>query len=549
MSNIFVNLISEFQGKGFKEAEKRTSALDKNLKRLAVTLGAALSTRKIAQFGKASVMAASDLEEAISKVSVVFGRGSAEVEAFGRNSATALGISSAAAIEAAGTYGNLLQAFGIGQREAQGMSTSLVQLAADMASFNNTSIDQAITALRSGLSGETEPLKRYGVALQDVRLRTEALRMGLIRNTKEALTPGVKAQAAYALIMKDTTLAQGDFARTSDGVANSLKILSASATNAQTIIGTKLIQSMDLLVDRKDGVEALAKSFEDMGTYIGNVALGLAEVIKSTKTLFGLLPGDGFSGRDLLQAIPVVGSYLEFFAKKGQKSSAAQENKQAMMSRALAKEQGMLASRNFKIEKNKTKELDKQNKLKKDNNKLDKAGSMLDLEKIQIEAALQNNLTDNERLRLQLMKALVNENADRAEMLAGKLKESQAELLKLSNFKPYNPFDAWIDSLDAINERLKTLGSGAQVGSGIAGGTGGTSPLGVPSMTAQSDITALTKVEEQLYGVTNNYNVTVEGSVVTQQELEKVIVDTVVQASTDGYSTGWYRTTGLLSPI
>jgi hypothetical protein len=486
MSNIFVNLISEFQGKGFKEAEKQTSALDKSLKRLAVTLGAALSTRKIAQFGKASVMAASDLEEAITKASVVFGRGSAEVEAFAKSSAQSLGISSAAALEAAGTYGNL---------------------------------------------------------------KAEAFSMGLIKSTKEALTPAAKAQAAYAIILRDTALAQGDFALTSGGVANSLKILSASANNAQAIIGTKLIESMDLLIDRKDGVENLAKSFEDMGTYVGNVALGLAEIGKSLKTLFGLLPGGGFSGRDLLQGIPVIGSYIELIQKLGEKSSAAKETKQAMLARALAKEQGMLASRNFKIQKNTTQELDKQNKLKKDSNKLDKAGSMLDLEKIQIEAALQNNLTDNERLRLQLMKALVNENADRAEMLAGKLKESQAELLKLSNFKPYNPFDAWIDSLDAINERLKTLGSGAQVGSGIAGGTGGTSPLGVPSMDPQLDIRALTKVEEQLYGVTNNFDINVEGSVVTQQELKEVIVDAVVEASAGGYSTGWYRTTGLLSPI
>ena len=136
---VVIPIVSEFQGKGFKQAEKATNTLEKGLKRLALTLGTALSARKIAQFGKASVLAASDLEEAVSKATVVFGRGSAQIEEFGRTSAAALGISSAAAIEAAGTYGNLLQAFGIGQTQAQGMSTTLVQLAADMASFNNTS--------------------------------------------------------------------------------------------------------------------------------------------------------------------------------------------------------------------------------------------------------------------------------------------------------------------------------------------------------------------------------------------------------------------------
>jgi hypothetical protein len=542
---VVIPIVSEFQGKGFKQAETSTQKLTKSLKNLAVTLGLALSTRKIVQFGKASVLAASDLEEAVSKASVVFGRGSAQIEEFGRTSATALGISSAAAIEAAGTYGNLLQAFGIGQAQAQGMSTTLVQLAADMASFNNTPIDQAITALRSGLSGETEPLKRYGVALQDVRLKTEALRLGLIKSTKEALTPGAKAQAAYELILKDTVLAQGDFARTSSGVANSLKILAASATNAQTIIGTKLIQSMDLLIDRKDGVETLAKSFEDMGTYVGNVALGLAEIGKSLKTLFGLLPGGGFSGRDLLQGIPVIGSYIELIQKLGEKSSAAKETKQAMLTRALAKEQGKLASRNFTIQKKTTAELTKQNKLKKDNNKLDKAGSMLDLEKIQIEAALQGELTDNERLRLQLMKALVNENADRAEYLAKELEKSQNSIAKLKNslteFKPSSPFDEWLDAI----ERMRTMLAGIGV-SGMGMPQAPMSPsVGSPTLSTDlgagyiDDIFTRDKTTGQ---TTVNVNVTGTGGL--DAETKKAVVDAVVEASSNGYSTGWFRTTG-----
>lgn len=547
---VVIPIVSEFQGKGFKQAETSTEKLTKSLKRLAVSLGVALSTRKIVQFGKASVLAASDLEEAVSKASVVFGRGSAQIEEFGRTSATALGISSAAAIEAAGTYGNLLQAFGIGQTQAQGMSTTLVQLAADMASFNNTPIDQAITALRSGLSGETEPLKRYGVALQDVRLKTEALRLGLIKSTKEALTPGAKAQAAYELILKDTVLAQGDFARTSSGVANSLKILAASATNAQTIIGTKLIQSMDLLVDREDGVQALADSFEDMATFIGNVALGLAEVTNNTKTLFGLLPGDGFSGRDLLQAIPVVGSYLEFFAKKGEKLSASQESKQGMLSRALAKEQGKLASRNFTIQKKTTAELAKQNKIKKDMNKLDKAGSMLDLEKIQIEAALQGELTDNERLRLQLMKALVNENADRAEFLAKELEKSQNSISKLKNslteFKPSSPFDEWIDAI----ERMRTMLAGMGV-SGMGMPQAPMSPS-AGSPTIDSNLGAgfiddfLTRDKATGERVVNVY---VQGTGSLDAETKQAVVDTIVEASTLGYSTGWFRTTGQLGGL
>ena len=69
----------------------------------------------------------------------------------------------------------------------------MVQLAADLASFNNTSIEEALTSLQSGISGETEPLKKYGIVLSDVRLKEEALRLGLIKTTKDALTPAAKA--------------------------------------------------------------------------------------------------------------------------------------------------------------------------------------------------------------------------------------------------------------------------------------------------------------------------------------------------------------------
>jgi hypothetical protein len=120
------------------------------------------------------------------------------------------------------------------------MSITLVQLAADLASFNNTPIEEAIVALRSGLSGEAEPLKRFGVAINDVRLKQEALNMGLY-DGKGALDITAKTQAAYALILKDTNLAQGDFARTSEGFANQMRILQASLSDAATEVGLVLL--------------------------------------------------------------------------------------------------------------------------------------------------------------------------------------------------------------------------------------------------------------------------------------------------------------------
>jgi hypothetical protein len=186
------------------------------------------------------VQQASNLEESQTKVNTVFKNSAFIVDNFAKTSASSFGITKQAALEAAGTFGNLIQAFGIGEGEAANMSVTLLALAADLASFNNTPIEEAIVALRSGLSGEAEPLKRFGVAINDVRLKQEALNMGLY-DGKGALDITAKTQAAYTLILKDTNLAQGDFARTSDGFANQMRILQASLSDAATEVGLVLL--------------------------------------------------------------------------------------------------------------------------------------------------------------------------------------------------------------------------------------------------------------------------------------------------------------------
>jgi hypothetical protein len=183
-----------------------------------------------------SITDASNLGEAQSKVTAVFKTQAATVTAWSKTMSSAFGVSQRAALEAAGTYGNLFQAFGIGEAEAAKMSRKLVELAADMASFNNVPIEEALTALRSGLSGETEPLKRFGVALNDVRLRQEALNLK-IYDGEGVLTVAQKSQAAYALILRDTALQQGDVARTAGGLANQKKFLAAQVEDLSGTFG------------------------------------------------------------------------------------------------------------------------------------------------------------------------------------------------------------------------------------------------------------------------------------------------------------------------
>jgi hypothetical protein len=215
------------------------------------------------------VQQASNLEESQSKVNTVFGNSAFIIDNFAKTSASSFGITKQAALEASGTFGNLIQAFGIGEGQAANMSITLVQLAADLASFNNTSIEDAIIALRSGLSGETEPLKRFGVAINDVRLKEEARTLGLYSG-KGALDITAKTQAAYALILKDTNLAQGDFARTSEGFANQMRILQASLSDAATEVGLVLLpyfkEFVGFINDRiVPAITAFAENLDEKG--------------------------------------------------------------------------------------------------------------------------------------------------------------------------------------------------------------------------------------------------------------------------------------------
>lgn len=238
-------------GGAFQQAEGQARGLGSALKNVAAIAAGVLAAQAIPQLvGQVGsiITQASALEESLSKVNVVFGESAGGITDWAAEAAAAFGSSKQQALEAVGTYGNLFQAFGVGRDESATMSKSLVELATDLASFNNTPVDEALLALRSGLSGEAEPLKRFGIAIQDTRLKTEALAMGLIKTETEALTPGAKAQAAYALIMKDSTLAQGDFARTSGGLANQQRILSAQFTDLKGRIGTALLPAVTKVV-------------------------------------------------------------------------------------------------------------------------------------------------------------------------------------------------------------------------------------------------------------------------------------------------------------
>jgi len=180
---------------------------------------------------------ATDLNETISKTGELFGASAKEIETWADTSATKIGQSKQQAMDAASTFAIFGRSAGLAGKDLVKFSTEFVELASDMASFFNTEPEEAITAIGAAFRGETEPIRKYGVLLDDASMRQKALELGIVSTTKKALTPQNKVLAAQALIMEQTSIAQGDFARTSGGLANQKRILNAQFKNVSATLG------------------------------------------------------------------------------------------------------------------------------------------------------------------------------------------------------------------------------------------------------------------------------------------------------------------------
>jgi hypothetical protein len=189
---------------------------------------------------KKAVDAASALNEQISASRIVFGKQAKGVQEWAKGGAKAFGLSQTESLKAANAYGNMFTTVGLGEKDVTKMSKATVQLAGDMASFHDQDPTEMLQNLRSGLSGEAEPLRKFGVLISDAAVKQKAYQEGIAKSGSE-LTEAQKVQARYALIMDQTTKAQGDFARTSDSVANQQRTLAAQNENTAASFGQVLL--------------------------------------------------------------------------------------------------------------------------------------------------------------------------------------------------------------------------------------------------------------------------------------------------------------------
>ncbi len=248
--------------------------------------GAAAGLGALKTFASGAVDVYARVEDATGAAGVQFGKSAGDVSRFAQAAAKNFGLSEGAALDAANSFGTLGKSAGLQGKPLADFSTQFTSLAADLASFKGTSPEQAIEAVGAALRGEAEPIRAYGVLLDDASLRAEAFKQGLISTTKDALTPQQKVLATQSLLLKQTKDAQGDYARTSTSTANTQKTLAAETENAQKALGQKLAPAVTFVRQKKleliRGVSSLIGKLGDTTTTVGQVSASLAGMARWT---------------------------------------------------------------------------------------------------------------------------------------------------------------------------------------------------------------------------------------------------------------------------
>lgn len=220
--------------------ERQMNGITSIAKKAGATIAGAFAIKKIFDFSKEAIQLGSDLAEVQNVVDVTFTTMSSKVDAFANDAATMYGLSETMAKRFTGTFGAMSKAFGFSEEQAYGMSTALAGLSGDVASFYNLSQDEAYTKLKSVFTGETESLKDLGVVMTQSALDTYAMANGFGKTTK-AMSEAEKVALRFKFVQDQLSLANGDFARTSNGWANQVRILKLQMESFMATVGQGLI--------------------------------------------------------------------------------------------------------------------------------------------------------------------------------------------------------------------------------------------------------------------------------------------------------------------
>lgn len=280
-----INKLNRAVGTQATKMEKVRAGV-KRMTPVAIAGGAA-----IVGFGVKAVAAASDVSESINKAATIYGKSSQTIIDASKNAATEVGLSQSAYLEGVSTLGQFGKAAGLSGDDLAKFGTDFATLSADLASFNNTSPEEALEAIGATLRGETEPIRKYGVMINDAALKQKAMELG-IYDGNGALNQQQKTLAASKLIMEQTTDAQGDFTKTQGGLANSQRILKAQFTDFMATLGRGLLPIVEKVMGALNKMTKWAREHPGLikaiiGVFAGFVAVILAAniVLKIQSTL------------------------------------------------------------------------------------------------------------------------------------------------------------------------------------------------------------------------------------------------------------------------
>jgi hypothetical protein len=273
---------------GLRKASRSISKFGKKMERVGRTMSTSL-TLPIAAAGIGAVKMASDFEESLNKTRVAFGKSSVFVEQFAQTTLKSFGIAEGSALEMSSLFGDMATSMGLTQREASQMAMSLTGLAGDLASFKNIGVEQAQTALAGIFTGETESLKKMGLLITESTLKQYGFNKSMSQTEKIAIR--------YKAILDQTTNAQGDYARTSGGMANtsrtlqeSIKELSVEFGQVLMPIALKIVNFLQKLVNGFRGLDGeTKKTILGVTLFVGAIGPLLIIVGKLTQGLLALV--------------------------------------------------------------------------------------------------------------------------------------------------------------------------------------------------------------------------------------------------------------------
>ena len=236
---------SDLQTK-FADLGTRVQNMGQSIASVGTRMTAAITLPLVAA-GAAAVKLASDTEEARSKTEVVFGSMAEQVKQFASTALNSYGLAEGSALQMVSTFGAMATSMGLSQQVAASMSMELTSLAADMASFYNVSTEVAQTSLQGVFTGETEALKKFGIVMTQTNLEEFAAKQGKVYSK---MSEGEKVMTRYQFVLEATRDAQGDFQRTSDGTANTLRVFVESCKELGASLGEAILPIITPIIQR-----------------------------------------------------------------------------------------------------------------------------------------------------------------------------------------------------------------------------------------------------------------------------------------------------------